>query len=56
MWGDFVQLHNRWVEKSREHASIIVSKQLPIGEALRRILALLQKENATSMRGQVRFL
>ena len=54
--GDFVQLHNRWVEKSREHSGIIVSKQLPIGEALRRILALLQKENATSMLGQVRFL
>ena len=54
--GDFVQLHNRWVGKGREHAGIIVSKQLPIGEALRRLLALLQKENAPSMRSQVRFL
>jgi predicted nuclease of predicted toxin-antitoxin system len=54
--GDFVRLHNRWIDAGREHAGIIVSKQLPVGEMLRRLLALLQKENADSMRGQVRFL
>ena len=54
--GDFVQLHNQWFRKSRAHAGIIVSKQLPVGEALRRLLALLQKEDAESMVGQIRFL
>ena len=54
--GDFVRLHNRWVGQGREHAGIIVSKQLPIGESLRRLLALLQKEDAESMRKQIRFL
>jgi hypothetical protein len=54
--GDFVRLHNRWIDAGREHAGIIVSKQLPVGESLRRLLALLQKENGDSMRGQVRFL
>jgi hypothetical protein len=54
--GDFVHLHNRWIDESREHAGIIVSKQLPVGESLRRLLALLQKESGDSMRGQVRFL
>jgi predicted nuclease of predicted toxin-antitoxin system len=54
--GDFVRLHNCWIDAGREHAGIIVSKQLPVGEMLRRLLALLQKENADSMRGQVRFL
>jgi predicted nuclease of predicted toxin-antitoxin system len=54
--GDFVRLHNRWMDEGREHAGVIVSKQLPVGEMLRRLLALLQKENADSMRGQVRFL
>jgi predicted nuclease of predicted toxin-antitoxin system len=54
--GDFVRLHNRWIDAGREHAGIIVSKQLPIGEMLRRLLILLQKENEDSMRGQVRFL
>ena len=53
--GDFVQLHI-WIGKNREHAGLIVSKQLPIGEALRRLLVLLQPEEASSMRGQVRFL
>ena len=54
--GDFVRLHNRWMDVGREHAGIIVSKQLPVGELLRRLLALLQKESGDSMRGQVRFL
>ena len=54
--GDFVRSHNRWVDDVREHAGIIVSKQLPVGEALRRLLVLLQKENSDSMRGQLRFL
>jgi predicted nuclease of predicted toxin-antitoxin system len=54
--GDFVRLHNRWIQAGREHAGIIVSKQLPVGEMLRRLLALLQKESGDSMRGQVRFL
>ena len=54
--GDFVQLHNRWIAEGRDHAGIIVSKQLPIGEALRRLLALIQKETAESMKGQIHFL
>jgi len=54
--GDFVQLHNRWLEAGDEHAGIIVSKQLPIGESLRLLLVLLQNEDAASMRRQLRFL
>jgi predicted nuclease of predicted toxin-antitoxin system len=54
--GDFVQLHNQWVAQGREHGGIVVSKQLTIGESLRRLLALLQKEDLETMRGQLRFL
>jgi hypothetical protein len=54
--GDFVQLHNRWLEAGQEHAGIVVSKQLPIGESIRRLLVLLQNEDGDSMRGQLRFL
>lgn len=54
--GDFVRLHNRWIEEGREHAGIIVSKQLPAGESLRRLLALLQTADAEFMRGQIHFL
>jgi hypothetical protein len=39
--GHFVQLHNAWLESERDHAGIIVSKQLTVGESLRRFLALL---------------
>lgn len=54
--GDFVRLHNRWIEEGREHAGVIVSKQLPVGEALRRLLNSIQKETAESIRCEVRFL
>ena len=54
--GDFVRLHNRWVTEGREHAGIIVSRQLPVGESLRRLLGLLQKESGESLKGQIRFL
>ena len=52
----FVQLHNLWLESGLEHAGIIVSKQLPIGESLRQLLGLLQRETAESIKGQLRFL
>jgi predicted nuclease of predicted toxin-antitoxin system len=54
--GDFVQLHNHWLETGREHCGIIVSKQMPIGQTLRRLLAILQKEDAETISGQLRFL
>ena len=54
--GDFIRLHNRWVEEGRDHCGIVVSKQLALGAALRRVLTLLQREDAESLRGQVRFL
>lgn len=54
--GDFVRLHNQWMSVGREHTGIIVSRQLPIGECLRRLLLLLQNEDSETLRGQVRFL
>lgn len=54
--GDFVLLHNRWVDLGKEHCGIIVSKQLPVGESLRRLLAFLQKEDSETVKGNLRFL
>jgi predicted nuclease of predicted toxin-antitoxin system len=54
--GDFVQLHNRWIDLGREHCGIIVSRQLPVGESLRRLLAFLQREDAETMKTSLRFL
>jgi predicted nuclease of predicted toxin-antitoxin system len=54
--GDFVQLHNRWIELGRGHCGIIVSKQLSVGETLRRLLGLLQKQDAESIKERLIFL
>jgi hypothetical protein len=48
-------LHNCWIEEGREHAGIIVSQQLPVGEALRRWLNFMQVETAEGIRNEVRF-
>jgi hypothetical protein len=54
--GDFVQLHNEWLGAGKTHAGIIVSKQLPVGETLRRLLVFLQNKDAETMRSELRFL
>jgi len=53
---DFVLLHNRFVQEGMTHWGIIVSKQLPIGETLRRILAVLQGTSRQSMKNRILFL
>ncbi len=53
---DFVLLHNDYVINERDHFGIIVASQLPIGEALRRLLALLQRSSEESMRNMLEFL
>jgi hypothetical protein len=35
---DFVLLHNQYAGQNKEHWGIIVSKQLPIGETLKKLL------------------
>ncbi|MEA5479227.1 DUF5615 family PIN-like protein [Pseudanabaena galeata UHCC 0370] len=53
---DFVLLHNDYVISEKEHFGIIVSPQLPIGEALRRLLALLQRSSYESIKNVLEFL
>ena len=53
---DFVLLHNDYVISEKEHFGIIVSPQLPIGEALRRLLALLQRSSHESIKNVLEFL
>lgn len=53
---DFVLLHNEYVINEKEHFGIIVASQLPIGEALRRLLALLQRSSRESMKNMLEFL
>lgn len=53
---DFVLLHNDYAINEREHFGIIVSSQLPIGEALRRLLAMLQRSSLDSMKNILEFI
>ncbi len=53
---DYVRLHNQFVILEREHWGIIVSKQIPLTEALRRTLKALQGESKLSMKNRLIFL
>lgn len=53
---DFVLLHNKYMQQRKAHWGIIVSKQLPIGETLRRILIVLQHQSQNSLKNQIVFL
>ena len=53
---DFVLLHNEYLQGGKEHFGIIVSKHLPIGETLRRLLNVLQRLSKDSIKNQIEFL
>jgi hypothetical protein len=53
---DYLRLHLDWLQRGQEHHGIIVSDQLPIGEAVRRLLNLLNRVTADEMRNQIRWL
>ncbi len=53
---DFVLLHNDYSRTGREHFGVVVSKQVTLSVALRRILALLQTTAAEDVYCQLRFL
>jgi len=54
--GDFVKLHVEFLERGWHHRGIIVSKQLPIGEALKRLTKLLGILSAEEMQDRLEFL
>lgn len=53
---DFVLLHNHYVKAGKEHYGIIVSKQLPLGMTLAKLLALMSRHSQASMRNRLAFL
>ncbi len=54
--GDFVQLHTEYLHANIEHCGIIVSKRLPIGEVVKRMLNLLNSLTADEMRNRLEYL
>ena len=52
----YLHLHQVWFQEHKEHAGIIVSDQLPIGETIRRLLKLLNQVTADEIRNQLYWL
>ncbi len=53
---DYIKLHLTYLAQNQNHAGIIVAKQIPIGETLRRLLILLDQVSADEIRNQLRWL
>jgi len=53
---DYVLLHNEYVDLDKDHWGIIVSKQLPVGGTLRRLLKLFQENSKESLKNKFEFL
>ncbi len=53
---DYIALHLEYLTQGREHAGIVVAKQNPIGETVRRLLMLLNQVSADEIRNQLRWL
>jgi len=53
---DFVLLHNKYLQNKQGHSGIMVSKQLPVGETIHKLLRVLQLFSHKSIKGQIEFL
>lgn len=53
---DFVHLHNQYAAQDRDHWGIIVSRQIPIGETLRRLLKKVGLATREDFRNRIDFL
>ena len=53
---DFVLLHNQYVGQNKEHWGIIVSKQMPIGETLKRLLKKVGLTTQADFKNRIDFL
>ena len=53
---DFVILHNQYVESSKNHNGIILSKQLPFKETMKRLLEPIQLLDSESIKNRLKFL
>jgi hypothetical protein len=53
---DFVNLHNQYAGQSQEHWGIIVSRQMPIGETLRRLLKKVGLATRADFKNRIDFL
>ena len=47
---DYLKLHHDWLQLGKEHSGIVLSDQIPVREALDRLLHLLNQITADEMR------
>ena len=52
----FATLHHEWLSLSQRHSGIIVSSQRPIGDLLRRVVALAASLEGEEIRDRLEFL
>lgn len=53
---DLVVLHNGYARTGQEHCGILVLKQRPVGETLRRLLRALQRCSQESLKNRLEFV
>jgi len=53
---DFVVLHNQYAGLNKEHWGIIVSRQMPVGETLKRLLNKVGLATQTDFKNRIDFL
>ncbi len=53
---DYVRLHNQYVNRGLEHWGIILSKRIPIGETLSRLLTVFRHDSQDSLKNRFLFL
>lgn len=54
--GDFVLLHEKYIQQGKEHWGIILSTQETVGILLHRLLRLLNSVPADGLKNQIRWL
>jgi Domain of unknown function (DUF5615) len=54
--ADYIAFHLEYLSQGQTHAGIVVAKQIPIGETVRRLFSLLERISAFEMSNQLRWL
>ena len=54
--ADFTRLHHDWLSSARHHDGLIVSRQRPIGDLLRRLLKLAEALESQEMKDRLEYL
>lgn len=53
---DFARLHHEWMNQGKHHAGLVASRQLPVGETVRRLVHLGRTLSAEEMQDRLEYL